>query len=107
MTSKNRPKVSSVSGRVSTISSGLTMALANPSSKAETTSAPVLAKLMPLKMWLATQSDKAVMVQWIRKGVICSSMRHAISPPARCYTTVSPARLAPVSKRARPSCLAR
>ncbi len=61
ITSRNRPKVTSVSGRVSTISSGFTTAFARPSSSAEMISAPVLSKLSPLKMRLATQSESAVM----------------------------------------------
>jgi hypothetical protein len=50
ITSRNRPKVISVSGRVSTISSGLTTALAKPSRSAETISADVLSNRTPLKM---------------------------------------------------------
>ncbi len=50
ITSRNRPKVSSVSGRVSTISSGLTTALAKPSRSAETINADVLSNRTPLKM---------------------------------------------------------
>ena len=74
ITSRNRPKVSSVSGRVSTISSGLTTALAKPSRSAETISADVLSNRIPLKMWLATHSERAVMAQCSRKGVRLCSM---------------------------------
>ncbi|MCY1548035.1 hypothetical protein D9M68_841210 [compost metagenome] len=74
ITSRNRPKLSSVKGSVSTTSSGLTTALARPSSRADTTSAEVLPNRMPLNRWLASHREKAVMAQWRRKGVTLASM---------------------------------
>ena len=50
MTSKNRPIVTTVSGSVNRISSGLTIALAKPKSRAAINSDPPSAKRKPLKM---------------------------------------------------------
>ncbi len=50
MTNRNNPKVTKVSGRVNTISSGFTTAFARPSSSADTTRDEVSANLTPLKM---------------------------------------------------------
>ena len=63
MTSRNKPKLNSVKGKVSRTSTGLTMALANPNSKAATTSDAVSLKRMPLKTKLATHSDNEVVPQ--------------------------------------------
>lgn len=50
ITNKNRPIVTTVSGRVNRINSGLTIALANPSSSAAINSEPPSAKRKPLKI---------------------------------------------------------
>src|SRR6185369_12150149 len=50
ITSRKNPKVRSVSGKVSTMSSGLTMALAKPRSSADTTRDDALSNFTPLKM---------------------------------------------------------
>ena len=50
ITSKNRPIVTTVSGRVKRMSKGLTMALAKPKSRAAITSEPPSAKRRPLKI---------------------------------------------------------
>ena len=63
ITSKKMPNVNSVKGKVRTIRIGLTMALANPRSKAATTRSDVWLKRMPSKMRLAAQRDSAVMAQ--------------------------------------------
>src|SRR5512133_1277558 len=68
ITSRNRPKVKNVSGKVSTMSSGLTMALAKPSNSAEMIKEAVLLKRMPWNSRLAIQSAIAVMAQCRRKG---------------------------------------
>ena len=67
-------KVRIVSGSVSTISSGRSTALANPSSSAETISDEVLEKRMPLNTWLATHKDSAVMPHCMKKPVKLASM---------------------------------
>ncbi len=48
ITNRNRPNVTRVNGSVRKTSTGLTIAFANPSSKAETTNEDVSANLMPL-----------------------------------------------------------
>lgn len=48
ITSKKRPSVTKVNGRVRIINRGLTMAFAKPSNKAEMISDEVLSKRMPL-----------------------------------------------------------
>ena len=50
MTSRNKPIVTTVKGSVNRISNGLTMALANPSSRAAISSDPPSAKRRPLKI---------------------------------------------------------
>jgi len=50
ITSKNRPKVTTVSGNVNRISKGLTTALAKPRRSAAIMSEPPSAKRKPLKM---------------------------------------------------------
>ena len=74
MTSRNSPKETSVSGKVSTTSKGRTTALASPSSSAAITSAAVLPNRRPLNRWLATHSDSAVMAQCSRNGGRLSNM---------------------------------
>src|SRR5450830_1880470 len=68
------PSVSTVSGRVSTNSSGRSTALAKPSSSAATTNEPVSAKRRPLNTWLATHSESEVMAHWMKKLGSESSM---------------------------------
>ena len=50
MTSKNRPIVTTVRGRVNKMSKGLTIALAKPRSRAAMISEPPSAKRKPLKI---------------------------------------------------------
>ena len=50
ITSKNRPMVRTVSGNVKSTNSGLTMALANPRTRAAMRSEPPSAKRKPLKI---------------------------------------------------------
>src|SRR5674476_1048627 len=69
ITSRNRPNVRNVSGKVKTTSSGFTMAFAKPSSSAETIKDDVSVNLIPAKMRLATQSESAVIPQCTRNGV--------------------------------------
>jgi hypothetical protein len=49
-TNKNRPIVNTVRGKVSNMSKGFTMALANPSRRAAINSDPPSANLRPLKI---------------------------------------------------------
>lgn len=63
MTNRKKPSVTNVNGNVNTISNGFTTAFAKPSSSAETINDEVSANLTPLKMWLATQSEIAVIPQ--------------------------------------------
>ena len=49
-TNKNRPIVTTVSGKVSRMSKGFTMALAKPKTKAAINSEPPSANLRPLKI---------------------------------------------------------
>ncbi len=63
MTSKKRPNVNSVKGKVRTIRIGLSRALANPKSKAATSRSEAWRNRMPSTMRLAAHSDKAVIVQ--------------------------------------------
>lgn len=66
MTRTNKPSVRSVSGKVSTSSRGRSTALAKPRSRAEMSSDERLEKRMPSKTRLATQSENAVMPQWMK-----------------------------------------
>ena len=61
MTSRKKPSVTKVSGKVRTTSSGRSRALAKPSSKAEMISDEVLEKRMPLNSRLATHRENEVM----------------------------------------------
>lgn len=74
MTPKKEPKVSTVSGRVSTTSKGLTKLFAMPSSSAATHKEARSANLIPRNTWLATQSDAAVMAHCTIKAVRFSNM---------------------------------
>ena len=67
MTSRKKPSVSSVKGRVRMTSSGRRTALAKPRSSAEIINAEVLEKRMPLKSRLATHKEMAVMPHWMKK----------------------------------------
>src|SRR5574343_322289 len=60
-TSRKKPSVRKVSGRVSNTSRGQSTALAKPSSRAETIRLDLLAKRIPLKTRLATHRETAVM----------------------------------------------
>ena len=75
MTRRNKPKVRKVSGKVSTMSSGLTRAFAKPSNSAEKINDEVLANRIPLKSRLAAHSDTAVMVQCRKNDVMLSSLQ--------------------------------
>ena len=74
ITNRNRPIVSTVSGKVNTINSGLTSALAKPNTKAEIIKDPVSVNLRPLKTKLAAHSDRAVTPQVIKNGVELANM---------------------------------
>ncbi len=67
ITSRKKPKVTTVSGMVRKMMIGRMNALARPSRSAAMLSAPLLANLMPWKMKLATQSDSAVIPRCIKK----------------------------------------
>ena len=68
ITSRNAPKVSIVKGMVNQKIIGLTIALANPSSNAEKIRERAVVNLKPGSKQLTTQSEPAVMPQWITKG---------------------------------------
>ena len=68
ITSRNAPKVSIVKGIVNQKIIGLTIALANPSSNAEKIRERAVVNLKPGSKQLTTQSEPAVMPQWITKG---------------------------------------
>jgi hypothetical protein len=70
----NTPKVSRVSGKVRTISSGLMTAFAKPSKSADAIKDEARSNFSPLKIKLATQSERAVMPQCRRKGLRFSSI---------------------------------
>lgn len=74
ITKRKKPSVTNVNGRVRTINSGLTTALAKPSNSAEMISEKVFENLIPRNAKLASQSDKDVMLQWSRDGGTESSI---------------------------------
>lgn len=74
ITKMNNPSVTNVSGSVRITSSGLMIALENPSSSAETIRDDLLEKRMPLKTRLATHREKDVMPHWIKNSRKCSTV---------------------------------
>lgn len=74
MTRRKKPNVSKVSGKVMTMSNGLTMAFAKPNNSAEKINEEVVANRMPPKSRLAAHSDTAVMAQCRKNGVMLSSI---------------------------------
>ena len=75
ITNRNKPNVKNVSGKVKTISSGLTMAFAKPNKSADMINAEGLLNRIPLKIRLVNQSEIAVMPQCRRNGERLSSIK--------------------------------
>lgn len=63
ITSKKNPNVTSVSGMVSNMTTGLMTALANPSKSADTSKACLLENVIPGNMKPATQRDRVIIPQ--------------------------------------------
>ena len=74
MTSRKKPSVTSVKGRVRKTSSGRSTALAKPRSSAETISDEVLEKRIPVNTRLATHRHKEVMPHWMKNPARLSNM---------------------------------
>jgi hypothetical protein len=72
ITSKKSPKVSTVSGIVSQMTTGLMMALDNPSKSAATSKDCFVENEIPWNMKLAIHSDNAVMPQCMKNSMMLS-----------------------------------